>query len=82
MSCAGRSSSRSQFLDVFVYLPLQLTELFQWAFGERSKVTWALSQNFITVGFEDTLHPSHLFDGLVELCSVVSIITLSSICLS
>jgi hypothetical protein len=54
------------------HLRLQLTELFQRAFGERSKVTWALGQNFITVGFEDTLHPSHVLDGLVELFSCLN----------
>jgi len=69
-SRTGGSPSGSQLLDVFVYLLLQLAKLLQRAFGERSKITWALSQNFITVGFADTLHPSHLLDGLVELFGV------------
>jgi hypothetical protein len=54
-------------LDVFVNLLLQLPELLQRAFSQQREVTWILRQNLVAVGFKNTLHPSHLLDGLVQL---------------
>jgi len=54
-------------LDIFVNLLLQLPELLQRTFGEHAEVTRVLSQNFVTIGFKDALHASHLLYGLVKL---------------
>ena len=66
-SGACGSSSYAQALDVSVNLSLQLPELLQRAFSEQGEVTWILREYLIAVGFEDTLHPSHLLDRLVQL---------------
>jgi hypothetical protein len=59
-------SADFQTLNVFINLRLQLPELLQRTLREQGEVTWVLGQNFVAVGFKDTLHPSHLLDGLVK----------------
>src|ERR671922_1797816 len=67
VSGACRSPRSFQALDIFADLLLQLPELPQRAFGEDAKVSRVLTQNFVPIGLEDTLHASHLFNGLVKL---------------
>ena len=67
MSGACGSSGGFQALDIFVNLLLQLPELLQRPLGEQAEVARVLSQNFVPIGFQNTLHASHLLNGLVKL---------------
>jgi hypothetical protein len=67
MSGACGSSGGFQALDIFVNLLLQLPELLQRPLGKHAEVTRVLRQNFVPIGFQNTLHASHLLNGLVKL---------------
>jgi hypothetical protein len=53
--------------QVFIELYLQLPYLFQRPLRQHCEVAGIPGQNVVPVRLENTLHPPHLFDGLIDL---------------
>jgi hypothetical protein len=67
-------SGRRSFIqakEVFRNLGLELPDFVQWALSEHGKVARILWQNVGAIGFQDPLHPAHLFEGLLELARIL-----------
>jgi hypothetical protein len=56
-----------QLLNIDGNFRLEIPDFVERAFSKYSEVSGVLGQEIRTVRLQDTLHPPHLFDGLVKL---------------
>src|SRR6266446_415414 len=59
-----------QLLNIGGDFRLEIPDFVERAFSKHREVAGVLRQDVRTVGFQDTLHPPHLFDGLIQLLGV------------
>ena len=67
--CAPVSGGSGWFkvLNVGSDFRLKIPDFVERAFGEYGEISGILGQEIRTVRLEDSLHPPHLFDGLIKL---------------
>ena len=66
LRCAGWLESAQILVDFH----LQFSDFIQRPLGEDGKVTGVFRQNPHAIRVEDTLHPPHLLDGLIQLFGI------------